>query len=77
LGRPRLAMPVNFFPNKFRVYQRKTPYQTTRSPSQLFFYLQHPIIELIGPRPAQHLVHRCSLGKNDHYIYPARNVSHL
>jgi hypothetical protein len=45
--------------------------------AQLFFYLQHPIIEPAYRTPAQHLVRRCSLGENDRYIYPAANVSHL
>jgi hypothetical protein len=31
--------------------------------AQLFFYLQHPIIEPTPQIPAQHLVHRCSLGE--------------
>jgi hypothetical protein len=39
--------------------------------SQLFFYVQHPIIELIVSPPALHLVHRTSLNPNHHYIYPA------
>jgi hypothetical protein len=59
LGRPRLVLPVNFFPNKIRVYQRKSRTKLDRNPTQLFFHLQHPIIELPADHPAQHLVHCC------------------
>jgi hypothetical protein len=42
--------------------------------SQLFFYLQHPIIETPPSDHALHLVHRGQLVIYDHNIYPARKV---
>jgi hypothetical protein len=42
-----------------------------RGRAQLIFFLQHPIIELVRDRAAQHLVHPLSAGLNHHYIYPA------
>jgi hypothetical protein len=45
------------------------------------FYAQHPIIEPAANRllyrPAQHLVHHCSVGILHHNIYPAKKVSPL
>jgi len=63
--------------NKFRVYQWKSALEGIRFPAQLFFLLQHPIIEPMEEPPAQHLVHLHFARSNHHYIYPAAKVSFL
>jgi len=48
-----------------------------RGCTQLIFFLQHPIIELVRKPSAQHLVHPLFTGLNHHYIYPATQVPDL
>ena len=75
--RPALASLGKFFLRKIEYSSVKARQKLIARCSQLFFYLQHPIIEPTSKAPALHLVHGPVPGPTHHNIYVARKVSLL